>query len=134
MQLYQGADVSKVTSNSKYVDEDLFVRFEFYDYGHALEILHESFTVEWREIQESLRRLRLTIDDIVSPRGNERSIPKKIDDVLYPKGWREIRISGDLLVKKYPRQGALRRGNFADEPYETERLSKSTLTDIILTS
>lgn len=43
--------MSKVTSNSKYVDEDLFVRFEFYDYGHALEILHESFTVEWREIQ-----------------------------------------------------------------------------------
>lgn len=30
----------------KYIDLDLLDRFEFYDYGHALEILHESFPVE----------------------------------------------------------------------------------------
>ena len=55
--------------------------------------------------------------------GNESPIPKKFDQVLYPLGWREIRISGDLIVKKYPRQSAQRRGRFADEPYETETIA-----------
>ena len=54
--------------------------------------------------------------------GNESPIPKKFDNVLYPYGWREIRISGDLIVKKYPRQTTQRRGRFADQPYETETI------------
>ncbi len=59
--------------------------------------------------------------DILSKfRGNEFPIPKKFDAVLYPYGWREIRISGDLIVKKYPRQTGQRRGRFADGPYEVE--------------
>ena len=104
----------------KYVDTDLLEKFEFYSYGHALEILHDAFPEEWRELQECLRKLKLTIADIKKAGGNESHIPKKFDDVLYPYGWREIRISGDLLVKKYPRQVAQRRGRFATEPYETE--------------
>ena len=104
----------------KYVDTDLLEKFEFYSYGHALEILHDAFPEEWRELQEGLRKLKLTIADIKKAGGNESPIPKKFDDVLYPYGWREIRISGDLLVKKYPRQVAQRRGRFATEPYETE--------------
>ena len=44
-------------------------------------------------------------------------------DVLYPLGWREIRITGDLLVKLFPRRTAQRRGRFADEPFE-ERIIK----------
>lgn len=104
----------------KYVDTDLLEKFEFYSYGHALEILHDAFPEEWRELQECLRKLKLTITDIKKAGGNESPIPKKFDDVLYPYGWREIRISGDLLVKKYPRQVAQRRGCFATEPYETE--------------
>ena len=62
------------------------------------------------------------MDDIRKAGGNESPIPKKFDDVLYPYGWREIRISGDLIVKKYPRQTAQRRGRFADEPYEVETI------------
>lgn len=104
----------------KYVDTDLLEKFEFYSYGHALEILHDAFPEEWRELQECLRKLKLTIADIKKAGGNESPIPKKFDDVLYPYGWREIRISGDLLVKKYPRQIVQRRGRFATEPYETE--------------
>ena len=104
----------------KYIDSDLLARFEFHSYGHALEILHDAFPQEWQELQECLRKLNLTVADIKKAGGNESPIPKKFDDVLYPYGWREIRISGDLLVKKYPRQVAQRRGRFATEPYETE--------------
>ena len=107
---------------SKYIDKDLLDRFEFYNYGHALEILHDAFPEEWRELQECLRRLRLTLADIKKAGGNESPIPKKFDDELYPYGWREIRISGDLIVKKYPRQTVQRRGRFADEPYEIDTI------------
>ena len=105
---------------SKYIRNRRLDKYEFYDYGHALEILHESFSAEWDEIQDCLGSFELTYKDILMAGGNESPIPKKFDDVLYPYGWREIRISGDLTVKKYPRQSAQRRGKFAKEPYETE--------------
>lgn len=82
-----------------YVDADLLEKFEFRNYGHALEILHDAFPIEWSEVQECLRKLRLTVADIKKAGGNESPIPKKFDEVLYPFGWREIRISGDLIVK-----------------------------------
>ena len=106
----------------KYIDAELIGKFEFANYGHAIEILHESFPEEWKELQDCLKRIRLTIDDISIAGGNESPIPKKFDDVLYPYGWREIRISGDLVVKKYPRQTAQRRGRFASEPFEIETI------------
>lgn len=106
----------------RYMDYDLSEKFEFHNYGHALEILHESFPQEWKELQESLKSLKLSLSDIRTAGGNESPIPKKFDDVLYPFGWREIRISGDLIVKKYPRQTAQRRGRFAEEPYEVETI------------
>ena len=56
--------------------------------------------------------------EILQAGGNESPMPKKFDEILYPLGWREIRISGNLEVRKYPRKTAQRRGRFADEPYE----------------
>lgn len=106
----------------RYIDPGLLARFEFYSYGHAIEILAESFPEEWGDIKDALGALRLTRADITAAGGNESGIPKKFDDVLYPRGWREIRIAGDLTVKKYPRQTAQRRGRFAAEPYETETI------------
>ena len=106
--------------NEKYIDSDIQSKYEFFDYGHALEILHGSFPEEWNEIQAALRQLKLSLDDISKAGGNESPVPKKFDDVLYPCGWREIRISGDLIVKKYPRQTAQRRGRFSDEPFEID--------------
>ena len=109
-------------ASKKYIDLDIQSKYEFFDYGHALEILHESFPAEWKEIQVALRQLKLTLADISKAGGNESPIPKKFDDALYPGGWREIRISGDLIVKKYPRQAAQRRGRFSNEPFEIETI------------
>lgn len=103
---------------NQYVDNCLIDRFEFHNYGHALDILADAFPKEWAEIQDCLGQLKLTKDDIAISGGNESPIPKEFDDVLYPYGWREIRISGDLVVKHFPRQAAQRRGRFADEPCE----------------
>ncbi len=106
-----------------YVSSALLDRFEFYSYNHALEIITQAFPEEWAEIAESLMRLEITTQDLREAGGNETRIPKKFDDVLYPYGWREIRISGDLHIKFYPRQ-AEQRGRFSEVPFE-ERIMKN---------
>lgn len=103
------------------IPQELLERFEFLNYGHALEILTEAYPEEWGEVLDCLRQLEITVKDILAPGGNESPIPKKFDQVLYPYGWREIKITGDMLVKMYPRQNAQRRGSFSDQPFE-ERL------------
>lgn len=99
-----------------YIRHDLFDKFEFHNYGHALEILSEAFPEEWNDIQDCLATLHISKSDLTNSGGNETAIPKKFDDVLYPRGWREIRITGDLLVKMYPRGKS--RGRFSSEPYD----------------
>lgn len=106
-----------MSDNEKYIRNGLQEKFEFLNYGHALEILAEAFPAEWNEIQDCLEHLSISIDDLMAAGGNETAIPKKFDDILYPLGWREIRITGDLLVKLYPRR-ANKKGNFADTPFD----------------
>ena len=102
---------------TQYIRNTLLDKFEFQNYGHALEILSEAFPTEWIDIQDCLEKLAISIDDLVAAGGNETAIPKKFDDVLYPLGWREIRITGDLLVKLYPRR-TNQRGRFEDQPFD----------------
>ena len=106
---------------TQYIRPNLLEKFEFQNYGHALEILSEAFTKEWDEIQECLEQLSISIDDLKASGGNETAIPKKFDDVLYPLGWREIRITGDLLVKLYPRREN-QRGRFSDQPFDQKTI------------
>ncbi len=97
-------------------------KFEFYNFGHALEILTQAYIEEWQELQQCLQHLSLSLADIKRAGGNESGIPKKFDDLLYPLGWREIRITGDLLVKMYPRR-ANQRGRFADVPNDEKLIA-----------
>lgn len=106
-----------------YIDADLLDRFEFHNYNHAIEIITQAFPEAWREVVECLRKLDITTDDLREAGGNETKIPKKFDDVLYPYEWREIRISGDLYIKFYPRQ-ADQRGRFSSVPFE-ERVTEN---------
>ena len=101
---------------SRYISPDLLEKFEFLNYGHALEILDQSFPEEWGQLQEALKRLEISISDLTVAGGNESPIPRKFDEVLYPYGWREIRITGDLLLNLYPRKANQKRGHFADLP------------------
>lgn len=105
------------------IPDELLSKYEFYNYGHALEILSDAFPQEWSEIQDCLNNLSITVEDLRKAGGNESPIPKKFDEVLYPNNWREIRISGDLLVKLYPRQTAQRRGRFSNDPFEEKLLA-----------
>ena len=94
----------------KYIENtELLNKYEFHNYGHALEILYSAFPQEWHEIQNCLINFELTLSDIQVAGGNESPIPKKFDQYLYPCGWREIRISGDLVITQYIRQSSQRR-------------------------
>ncbi len=33
--------------DEKYIEKDIQNKFDFHNYGHALEILHEAFPEEW---------------------------------------------------------------------------------------
>ena len=100
---------------NNYIRQSLLEKYEFHNFGHALEILSEAFRDEWNEIQNCLENIVITVEDLKKAGGNESPIPKKFDDQLYPCGWREIRITGDLLVKMYPRK-ANQRGRFSEKP------------------
>ena len=101
----------------EYIAPELLEKFEFYSYNHALEIITQAFPEEWDNIVKCLRELDITTDDLREAGGNETNIPKKFDDILYPLGWEEIRISGDLHIKFYPRHGT-QRGRFSNVPYD----------------
>ena len=101
---------------------ELLDKYEFHNYNHALEIITQAFPGEWSEIVDCLKQLDITTEDLREAGGNETSIPKKFDDLLYPYGWREIRILGDLHIKFYPRQ-AEQRGRFSNDPFE-ERVTE----------
>ena len=103
------------------IPSNVLEKYEFYNYNHALEILTQAFPNEWNEVMDCLAQLDISVDDLTAAGGNETNIPKKFDDVLYPYGWREIKITGDLIIKKYPRQ-ANQRGRFASEPYEEKTI------------
>ena len=110
-----------------YVWSELIPRYEFLNYGHALEIISIGYAMQWSEIQKCLRELKITHNDITTAGGSESAIPKKFDEVLYPCGWREIRISGDLHVKSYQRKRGGHRGNFEETP--TEEIVIETFVD-----
>ena len=100
------------------IPNDLSERFEFHNFGHALEILTQACSEEWNDVLECLAELSISKNEIIAAGGNESPIPKKFDDQLYPKGWREIKISGDLIVKMFPRRNVQRRGQFSDTPFD----------------
>ena len=81
-----------------YIAEDLWSRFEFFNYGHAVEIIHEAYPEEWHEIEEALRNLKIPLSAVKAPGGSESEIPRLLSAYLRPRGWEEIRITGDLII------------------------------------
>lgn len=98
----------------------LWHKYEFYNYNHAVEILSQAFPSEFAEILQAFDSFSITTSDIIQAGGNETVIPKKFSELLEPLGWQEIRITGDLIVKIYPRAG--RRGRFQKVPSNTRTL------------
>ena len=109
----------------KWLPLKILEKFEIYNYNHAAEILSQSFAEELADVVSVLKTLNISEEDILQAGGNESPIPPKFSEILEPKGWKEIRISGDLLIKFFPRKGS-RRGVFSENPN-----NKKTITNYI---
>ncbi len=92
----------------------LLEKYEFHNFGHALEILTQALPSQWEEIQNCLAQISITVDDIQQSGGNKSPIPKKFDEYLFPRGWSEIKITGDLTVRMYNRNNIHRSGAFTE--------------------
>lgn len=101
-----------VNDLKKWFPDDILRKYEIISYNHAAEILFDAFNDEYNEIIDALRIFEVSKEDILKSGGNESPIPPKFAAILEPKGWKEIRISGDLHIKFYPRKGTS-KGKFA---------------------
>ncbi|MDY2939331.1 MAG: BglII/BstYI family type II restriction endonuclease [Fusicatenibacter sp.] len=92
------------------IPQDLQEKYEFYDCNNALDILIGSFSGEWAELINCLRCFQISKEEIIISGGNKSMMPKKIDDMLFPQGWAEMRITGNLQI--VPEVRSKRRGNY----------------------
>ena len=76
-------------------------KYELYNFNSAVEILTQSHSEEFFDIIQALERFRITTEDIITPGGNESSVPKKLSALLRPLDWKELEISGDLAVRLF---------------------------------
>ncbi len=82
----------------KFFPRDILEKYEIYNYHHAAEILTTSFPEEYDEIIMALREVHIDINDILTAGGNESPIPPKFKRILFPLGWDETKVEGDLHV------------------------------------
>jgi hypothetical protein len=84
----------------------LQTKYEIYNFNHAVEVLSEAYPVEYAEVIGALEEFSLSKSDIVKGGGNESVIPKKISSYMRPLDWKEIRITGDLIVKLHHKKSS----------------------------
>lgn len=106
---------AKDSALSEIFKPEFLERFEVHSYRNASRILATASTAELAELVETLMTFRIQTDDIVKPGGNKSRIAKRMDELLFPKGWYESRIRGDLTVRKttvmpnLPAEGSARK-------------------------
>ena len=76
-------------------------KYELHNFNSAVEILTQSHSEEFFDIIQALERFQITTEDIITPGGNESSVPKKLSALLRPLDWKELEISGDLAVRLF---------------------------------
>lgn len=83
----------------KLLPQGIVSKYEFFNFNSALEILTQSYPNEFAEIVQTLECFEIKVDDILEKGGNESRIPKNLSELLRPMGWKEVEISGDLIVR-----------------------------------
>lgn len=81
------------------IPKEISEKYEFYNFNGALEILTQTHVEEFSEIVHALEEFSIKTEDIVKKGGNESQIPKNLSVLLRPLGWKELEISGDLIVR-----------------------------------
>lgn len=87
-----------MTDLADFIPQPLLDLYEVHNHRQAAEILSVAHSGEFADVLEALGSFRISVGDITDKGGNESNIPKQVSRLLRPKGWRETRISGDLLI------------------------------------
>ena len=66
------------------LSESLRNKFEFYNYGHAVEILTQSFPSEWQDLQNALSQLEIPVKDIIVSGEVKVLFPKNLTTFCIP--------------------------------------------------
>lgn len=74
-------------------------KYEIHNFNSAVEILSQTYPREFTEIISALGKFHIKTEDITERGGNESKIPKKLNELLRPSGWKEMEISGDLVIR-----------------------------------
>jgi len=74
-------------------------RYEVHSYRNATRILASASPKEFAELVDTLLSFSISTMDMVKGGGNKSQIALKMDDLLYPHGWYETRIRGDMLIQ-----------------------------------
>lgn len=110
------------------IPEDVRARYEIFSYRNAALILSEAHPVEFAELMDALRSFEITTHIIKKAGGNESEVPKLVSALLRPKGWHEMTIQADLLIRllwKEPRPSKRKKQKF--EKVEREILKAKFL-------
>ena len=85
------------------IPDNIDRKFDFKNYGNALEVLAYAYPNEWKDIADMLTQFEIYIDDLAESGGSETNIPGKIDKVLLARKWKNVLINASLDVKIYDR-------------------------------
>lgn len=96
-------------------------KYEVHSYRNASRILASANPEELRELVDSLTEFSITTKQMVEPGGNKSSIAKRMEELLWPRGWYESRISGDLIVEKHT--------NRPNPEFRTKRGAQKTIPE-----
>ena len=88
---------------SNIITDNIDNKFEFQNYGNALEILAYAYPNEWKDIADTLTQFEIYVDDLTESGGSETNIPGKIDKVRLARKWKNVLINASLDVKIYER-------------------------------
>lgn len=82
----------------EHVPASLTTLYEVHEYRHASAILACEFRDEFLEICVALESFRFRKDDVLRGGGNESMIPKRMSQILRPRGWVEGSLTAKLMV------------------------------------
>jgi hypothetical protein len=78
--------------------------WEIHQWRHAAAILATQFPEEWADILRVMNTFHLAKSDIATGGGNKSKVSRKIEDVLFNRGWKETNFDTKILVdgKEHP--------------------------------
>lgn len=107
--------------------EGFFDLYEVYSYRNASQILATTCSDDFNELTNTLMKFQIAPEDIIVGGGNKSKIAKGVEDLFHPLGWRETRVTADLLINRITYTDPSKRGGKA--PKKIERYKIDSFVD-----